>query len=120
MDLGWLDVCLRVKDVAASRAFYEALGFRRVEGADSEGWGVVVNGEARIGLFQPQFMEEETFSLNFRGGDVMAIAKDLQDRGLAFEKGPAAGREGGASAVLKDPDGHTLLFDTAPGEVKRV
>jgi len=58
MDLGWLDVCLRFEDVRVSREFYEGLGFRLVEGADKEGWAVVVNGDARIGLFARQYMED--------------------------------------------------------------
>ena len=120
MELGWLDVCLRVKDVSASRRFYEGLGFRRVEGDDAEGWAVVVNGDARIGLFSPRYMTDSAFSLNFRGGDVSAIAAELRKRGYQFSSGPSIGAEGGASATLKDPDGHVIFFDSAPGETKKV
>lgn len=119
MDIGWLDVCLRVKDVRASREFYEGLGFHRVEGDEAEGWAVVVSGEARIGLYEPKHMEGDGFCLNFRGGNVRAITDDLKNRSYAFAKELYESSEGGASARLKDPDGHTIFFDTAPGETKK-
>jgi hypothetical protein len=37
MELGWCDVCLKVASTKLSREFYEKMGFRRVEGEDSEG-----------------------------------------------------------------------------------
>lgn len=120
MDLGWLDVCLRVKDVRASREFYEGLGFHQVEGEDSEGWAVVVNREARLGLYESQHMDEDAFSLNFRGSDVLAVSAELKDKGYAFSRDPFVSNQGGASAVLKDPDGHVIFFDTAPEETKKV
>ena len=111
MELGWLDVCLRVANVATSRAFYEGLGFRRVEGDDAEGWAVVVHGAARIGLFEPRYMSEAGLSLNFRGGDVRAIWTALSASGYRFEKDLAGELDGGASATLKDPDGHAIFFE---------
>ena len=119
MDLGWLDVCLRVADVAVSRAYYEGLGFRPVEGDDAQGWAVMVNGEARIGLYEAVHMEGDAFSLNFRGGDVVAIAADLKAKGYAFHKDLHLSNQGGASARLMDPDGHAIFFDCAPGESKK-
>src|ERR1044072_515992 len=119
MHLGWLDTCIRVADVRQSRAFYEALGFVRAEGDDGEGWAVMVSGYSRIGLFEPKFMSTP-FSLNFRGGDVMAIGQAIQQKGIAFESGPTPGAKGGASASLRDPDGNMVFFDCAPDEVKPV
>ena len=120
MNLGWLDVCLRVTSVARSRAFYEGMGFVRVEGDDSEGWAVVVLEESRIGLFEPQFMGDQSFMLNFRGGDVMAAASSLEKRGYTFLEPAREGKNGGGSAKLIDPDGHHIFLDTAPGEIKKI
>ena len=118
MELGWLDVCLRVENVRISRTFYQELGFRRVEGEDEEGWAVVVNGEARLGLFEPKYMSQQV-TLNFRGGDVGAITSELSRRGFEFVEEPKSSPDGSGSAVLRDPDGHTIFFDTAPGETKK-
>jgi catechol 2,3-dioxygenase-like lactoylglutathione lyase family enzyme len=120
MDLGWLDVCLRVADVRQSRAFYEELGFRRVEGEDGEGWAVVVNGEARIGLYEARHMGDQAFNLNFRGGNVVDIAKGLAEAGHRFEKPLSVSESGGASVTARDPDGHILFFDSSPSEVKKL
>jgi len=120
MDLGWLDLCLRVSDVCASRAFYEAFGFHRVEGDDSQGWAVMVNGEARIGLFAPEHMEGDPVSLNFRGGDVASCVAELERRGIHPVRGPLSDAKSGSSAWYRDPDGHLLFLDSAPGEVKKV
>jgi catechol 2,3-dioxygenase-like lactoylglutathione lyase family enzyme len=117
VELGRLDVCLRVGNVRVSRAFYADLGFERVEGLDEEGWAVVVNNATRIGLFEARFMKTET-SLNFRGGDVGAIVSRLQELGHAFESAKTK-PDGSGSAELLDPDGHMIFFDTAPGESKK-
>ncbi len=118
MDLGWLDFCLRVKDFGASQQFYEALGFRIVEGQPSEGWGVFVRGNARIGLFLPEYMEEDSFSLNFRGGNVPEILEllarhHIEPTGVPFLVGGRAG-----SVKLRDPDGNLIFIDSAPGETQ--
>jgi lactoylglutathione lyase len=119
MDLGWCDVCLTVSSAGQSRQFYEGLGFRRVEGDDADGWAVVTNGEVRLGLYEKAHMGEDRFSLNFRGGDVQAIAGELQAKGYVFASGPDQTKSGACSARLRDPDDHLLFFDTAPGETKK-
>ena len=116
MELGWLDICLRVEAVAQSRPFYEALGFRRVEGADEEGWAVMVNVAARIGLYEAKHMPDAPFCLNFRGGDVVRTSKVLENLGIEFQKPLVVTDSGGASATCLDPDGYTIFFDTLPGE----
>ena len=118
MDLGWLDVCLRVNDVETSRVFYEGLGFHRVEGNDAEGWSVMANGEARVGLFAHQFMQSDV-SVNFRRGNMAAIVEGLRGRGYKFSKEPKVKEDGSGSASLVDPDGHRIFFDAAPGEIRR-
>jgi catechol 2,3-dioxygenase-like lactoylglutathione lyase family enzyme len=119
MDFGWCDICLRVKDVERSREFYEGLGFHRVEGNDVAGWAIVVHEAVRVGLYEKKHMGDDPVMLNFRGGDVLAIAKELQSRGFAFDVPPKAGPEGGGSATLRDPDGYAIFFDTAPGETRK-
>ena len=119
MDFGWCDVCLRVKDVARSREFYEGLGFRRVEGDDGEGWAVVVHPAIRLGLYQPQHVGDDAVTLNFRGGDVLAIAKEMEANGYVFETPAKSNPDGGASALVRDPDGNALFFDTAAGETRK-
>ena len=54
MELGSFSVSLAVKDIAASRAFYEKLGFAS-EMDGSEGWLILKNGDTVIGLFQGMF-----------------------------------------------------------------
>jgi lactoylglutathione lyase len=119
MNIGWCDICITVESTGKSREFYEKLGFRCVEGDDSEGWAVITNGDVRLGLFEAKFMDGETFTLNFRSGDVFAIADSLKNSGIEMTSGPKRGSSGGCSATLKDPDGHVLFFDTAPGETKQ-
>src|SRR4051812_38781519 len=52
MRLGNFSVSLAVKDIAASRAFYEKLGFRKVNGDQAKNWLILQNDTATIGLFQ--------------------------------------------------------------------
>ena len=117
MELGWCDVCLPVKDVTASRDFYAKLGFRVVEGKIEENWQVMTNDDLRLGLYHGHTSE---MMLNFRGGDVFANAEALQAKGLVFEKGPLLERDQSAAAILRDPDGHAIFLNTAPGETKPI
>jgi len=55
MQLGNFSISLAVKDVAASRAFYEKLGFKMVSGDQSKNWIVLQNETTKIGLFQGMF-----------------------------------------------------------------
>jgi hypothetical protein len=63
MQLGTFSINLNVKDIAKSRAFYEALGFTVVEGDQSQGWLVMKNGDANIGIFQGM-IEKNTITFN--------------------------------------------------------
>lgn len=55
MDLGAFSISLAVKDIKASKAFYEKLGFKEFGGDISQNWLIVKNGEHVIGLFQGMF-----------------------------------------------------------------
>ncbi len=66
MQLGAFSVSLAVKDIAASREFYEVLGFEQVGGDPAQNWLILRNGETTIGLFQR--MLSRTSSRSIRGG----------------------------------------------------
>src|SRR5262245_52901153 len=53
--LGVFSISLTVKDVAASRAFYEKLGFTVVGGEQEQNWLVLKNGTTKIGIFHGMF-----------------------------------------------------------------
>jgi lactoylglutathione lyase len=55
MKLGAFSVSLAVKDIAASRAFYEKLGFDDLGGVPDQNWLIMKNGDTVIGLFQGMF-----------------------------------------------------------------
>lgn len=120
MQLGNFSVSLAVKDIAASRAFYEKLGLRAVGGDQSQGWLILQNDTATIGLFQGMFDKN---ILTFNPGwdracatlpgfeDVRAIQATLKARGLALASEADANSTGPASLMLIDPDGNPILID---------
>jgi catechol 2,3-dioxygenase-like lactoylglutathione lyase family enzyme len=120
MDLGNFSVSLAVKDLAASRAFYEKLGFKVVGGAPAKRYQVLQNGTIKIGIFQGMF---EANILTFNPGwdsngkpvakfkDVRDIQRDLEAKGLELKVRADEASTGPASFVLSDPDGNTILVD---------
>ena len=119
-DLGRFSVSLTVKDIAASRAFYESLWFERVDGDPEQGWLILQSGSAIVGLFQGMF---ESNILTFNPTDVRAIKTHLEAQGTTVELrhemggesdpelGAPAPESGPAHFTLSDPDGNLLLFD---------
>ena len=63
MELGAFSISLAVKDLEASRKFYEAFGFQLFGGDAAQGWLILKNGETVIGLFQGMF-EKNMFTFN--------------------------------------------------------
>ena len=55
MELGAFSVSLAVKDIEASKLFYEKLGFTVFAGDQSQNWLIMKNGDHAIGLFQGMF-----------------------------------------------------------------
>lgn len=51
MELAAFSISLAVKDIAASRAFYEKLGFKDFGGDAAQNWLIMKNGDTIIGLF---------------------------------------------------------------------
>ena len=117
--LGNFSVSLAVKDLNASREFYEKLGFR-VIGGNGRNWAILQNETATLGLFQGMF---EKNSLTFNPGwdrnsktlpdfdDVRAIQQTLKSRGLKLQTEADESSTGPASFVLADPDGNPVLVD---------
>ncbi len=113
IDLGRFELCLTVRDLAASIAFYEKLGFEQGGGVADQGWAILHHPAVVIGLFQGMI---ETNLLNFRGEDVFEVARRLRGRGLTFRKDAHVESDGSVGAVLEDPDGNVIYFNTAEGE----
>jgi len=120
MRLGNFSVSLTVKDIAASRAFYEKLGFKMVSGDQSKNWVVMQNDTTKIGLFQGMFPRN---TLTFNPGwdsskntladfeDVREIQKALKAKGLTPEPAADESTTGPGFFMLTDPDGNPILFD---------
>jgi catechol 2,3-dioxygenase-like lactoylglutathione lyase family enzyme len=120
MELGNFSVSLAVKDLAASRAFYETLGFTTFGGDSGQGWLILQNGTATIGLFQGMF---ERNILTFNPGwnakaetletftDVRELQKRLLEAGLELQVKADEESTGPASFLLSDPDGNPILVD---------
>ena len=120
MELGNFSLSVAVKDIQASKAFYEKLGFEVFMGDISQNWLIVRNGEHVIGLFQGMF---ERNILTFNPGwdrnaqkldaftDVRELQKQLRAQGVQFLSEADEGTTGPASFMLMDPDGNTILLD---------
>jgi catechol 2,3-dioxygenase-like lactoylglutathione lyase family enzyme len=112
-------VSLAVKNLAASRAFYEALGFAGIAG-DGKNWLILKNGAAIIGLFQGMF---ERNTLTFNPGwdssgqtlaeftDVRELQRRVKRAGIALVTEADESTSGPANFMVVDPDGNPVLFD---------
>ena len=128
LQLGNFSVSLNVKDIKASKAFYEKLDFKQVSGKLEQNWVVLQNGTTKIGLFQGMF---EKNSLTFNPGwdnekktpkdfqDVRELQTILKQRGLKLEVEADETTEGPAFFTLLDPDGNPVLFDQHVPKPKR-
>lgn len=120
MELGNFSVSLAVKDLAASRAFYEKLGFAAIGGDADQGWLIMQSPSCVIGLFQGMF---EKNTLTFNPGwdatgqplktftDIRDIQKSLKSDGVTFVSEADEGTTGPASCMVVDPDGNPILID---------
>ena len=120
MQLGAFSVSLAVKDLAASRAFYQKLGFEPVMGEAANNWLILRNGDTTIGLFQGMF---DRNLLTFNPGwdaqcnplgeftDVRALQRQVRANGVEPTTAADESTTGPASFVVVDPDGNPVLFD---------
>ena len=120
MQLGNFSISLSVKDIEASKMFYEKLGFKVFGGDQSQNWLIMKNGDTNIGLFQGMF---ENNILTFNPGwdssaqpvgdftDVRELQRQLKANGVAMITEAAESTSGPASFMITDPDGNTILVD---------
>jgi catechol 2,3-dioxygenase-like lactoylglutathione lyase family enzyme len=120
MDLGAFSISLAVKDLGASKEFYEKLGFETFGGDASENWLIMKNGDHVIGLFHGMF---EKNMLTFNPGwdsnaraldtfaDVRELQRRLKEQGVELTSEADENTTGPASFVVVDPDGNPILVD---------
>ena len=120
MNLGAFSVSLSVKDIEASKRFYQTLGFSVFGGDQAQNWLIMKNGDHIIGLFQGMF---EGNILTFSPGwgqdaqpmdeftDVRVLQRHLKDAGLTLMSEADEQSSGPASFMLSDPDGNVILVD---------
>jgi lactoylglutathione lyase len=120
IELGAFSVSLAVKDLEASKTFYEKLGFRSFAGDASRKYLILKNGDATIGLFQGMFQKN---ILTFNPGwdsnakkkaaftDVREIQRELKSHGVQIATPADETTKGPASFVVIDPDGNPILVD---------
>ena len=120
MQLGNFSVSLAVKDIEASKAFYEKLGFTVFGGDQSQNWLIMKNGDTNIGLFQGMF---ESNILTFNPGwdsnaqplgkftDVRELQRELKANGVQMMSEANESTTGPGSFMIADPDGNTILVD---------
>lgn len=120
MQLGAFSISLNVKDIDASRAFYEKFGFTTFGGDATQNWLILKNGDVLIGIFKGMF---EKNMLTFNPGwdsdaknlpaftDVREIQRALKAQGVALEYEADATTAGPASFIAIDPDGNPVLVD---------
>ena len=120
MPLGVFSVSLAVKDLKASRAFYEKLDFKEVGGKMEQNWIILQNNTTTIGLFQGMFPKNiMTFNPGWdkdqktlkKFKDVREIQATLKEREIPFVLEADPKSEGVASFMIADPDGNQILFD---------
>ena len=120
MELGAFSISLAVKDLGASRAFYEKFGFKAFAGDASQNWLIMKNGDHVIGLFQGMF---EKNILTFNPGwdsnaqkldtftDIRELQRQLKAQGVQLQQEADESATGPASFLAIDPDGNPILFD---------
>ena len=120
MELGAFSISLTVKDLEASRKFYEKFGFKAFAGDASKHWLILKNGDHVIGLFQGMF---EKNILTFNPGwdsnaqklsaftDVRQLQRQLKAQGVQMATEADESTSGPASFIAVDPDGNPILVD---------
>ena len=120
MELGAFSVSLNVKDIQASKSFYEKFGFKVFGGDVSQNWLIMKNRSCTIGLFQGMFDKN---ILTFNPGwdenaskldsftDVRELQRQLKANGIKIETEANEETSGPSSFVVIDPDGNPILVD---------
>ena len=120
MKVGAFSISLSVKDINASKTFYETLGFSVFAGDLERNYLIMKNGDALVGLFQGMF---DNNIITFNPGwnqnaeaqksfdDVRTIQNHLKASGVTLIKEADNNTTGPESITLTDPDGNTILID---------
>jgi len=120
MKLGAFSISLNVKDIKASKLFYENLGFTEFGGDIEQHWLIMKNENSIIGLFQGMF---EKNILTFNPGwdqnanklesftDVRDIQRQLKEAGIKPDTEADVHSSGPANLIITDPDGNPILID---------
>ncbi len=120
MELGAFSVSLAVKDLGASRSFYEKFGFKVFAGDAAQNWLILKNGDHAIGLFQGMFDKN---ILTFNPGwdsnaqkldtftDVRELQRELKAQGVQLVSEADESTTGPASFIAVDPDGNPIYVD---------
>ena len=120
MELGTFSISLAVKDLQASKAFYEKFGFTAFAGEAEQNWLIMKNGDHAIGLFQGMFEQNiMTFNPGWDSNaatlgsftDVRDLQRALKAQGVELQTEADENTTGPASFTALDPDGNTILFD---------
>ena len=120
MKLGAFSISLAVKDLKASRQFYEHFGFTTFMGDPAKNWLIMKNGDHVIGLFQGMFEKNiMTFNPGWDSNakklaaftDVRVLQRQLKAQGVKLATEADESTTGPASFVAMDPDGNQILVD---------
>jgi len=120
MELGAFSVSLAVKDIDASKAFYEKFGFKAFHGDASQNWLILKNGDHVIGLFQGMFEKNIlTFNPGWDGNaqkltaftDIRELQRQLKAQGVQLQQEADESTTGPASFIAVDPDGNPIYVD---------
>ena len=120
MELGTFSISLAVKDIEASKSFYEKFGFKPVMGEAAQNWLIMKNGNHVIGLFQGMFEKNiMTFNPGWDSNaqklaaftDVRDLQRQLKAQGVELQTQADESTTGPASFVAVDPDGNPILVD---------
>ena len=120
MELGNFSISLAVKDIEASRSFYEKFGFKVFMGDAKQNWLIMKNGDHVIGLFQGMFEKNiMTFNPGWDSNgqnlasftDVRELQRQLKAKGVKLLTEADEKTTGPASFMAVDPDGNQILVD---------
>ncbi len=107
MDLGKFEVSLNVKDIVASKAFYEKLGFVATDGNLEEKWFEMHHGDVRIGIYEGHV---DRNYLTWFTPDVRSLQLALKAKGILFAQEADETTSGPAEVLLDDPDGNRVFL----------
>lgn len=119
MKVGAFSISLSVKNLQASKTFYESLGFEQFAGSEEMNYLIMKNGDALVGLFQGMF---EGNIITFNPGwdqsagnvgnydDVRSIQENLKKAGVKLNS-EVQTESGPGNFMLQDPDGNVILID---------